>query len=268
MAFCHRSSSNEIILYIYQSVLHGQGTYGFLLELISTSGLYLAFAWVAISAVKGQISLGQMTMYLLIFQDLLTRGSFLFCCFFYWLTMGTTTLWWTLEFGEYSCPTTLEVRLKFVACLSKGHDCVRQNACTYACDMLMIRICTVHSCVYVLYMQFIYIYICIEICTCIYIYIFIYTRTNLIYIDGNRPLWCTLCGQCRYSMCLTFFSTINMAYCVGSVDTIFQRRMETTCPHFRSCPPCKHRLDASEIRQDWIHRTGYSLHSLSLSSSL
>ncbi|CAJ1381463.1 unnamed protein product [Effrenium voratum] len=46
-----------------------QGTYGFLLELISTSGLYLAFAWVAISAVKGQISLGQMTMYLLIFQE-------------------------------------------------------------------------------------------------------------------------------------------------------------------------------------------------------
>ncbi len=39
-----------------------QGSYGFLLELISTSGLYLAFAWVAIAAVRQQISLGDMTM--------------------------------------------------------------------------------------------------------------------------------------------------------------------------------------------------------------
>jgi len=46
-----------------------QGSYGFLLELISTSGLYLAFAWVAIAAVRQQISLGDMTMYLLIFQE-------------------------------------------------------------------------------------------------------------------------------------------------------------------------------------------------------
>ena len=46
-----------------------QGAYGFLLELISTSGLYLAFAWVALAAVRQQISLGDMTMYLLIFQE-------------------------------------------------------------------------------------------------------------------------------------------------------------------------------------------------------
>eukprot|EP00438_Fugacium_kawagutii_P013462 Skav231266 [mRNA] locus=scaffold2436:179940:194374:+ [translate_table: standard] len=39
-----------------------QGSYGFLLELISTSGLYLAFAWVAMAAVRQQISLGDMTM--------------------------------------------------------------------------------------------------------------------------------------------------------------------------------------------------------------
>lgn len=46
-----------------------QGGYGFLLELISTSGLYAAFAWVAMAAVRQQISLGDMTMYLLIFQE-------------------------------------------------------------------------------------------------------------------------------------------------------------------------------------------------------
>lgn len=46
-----------------------QGSYGFLLELISTSGLYAAFAWVALAAVRQQISLGDMTMYLLIFQE-------------------------------------------------------------------------------------------------------------------------------------------------------------------------------------------------------
>jgi len=46
-----------------------QGTFGFLLELVSTSGLYLAFAWVAIAAVQQRISLGDMTMYLLIFKE-------------------------------------------------------------------------------------------------------------------------------------------------------------------------------------------------------
>ncbi|OLP81075.1 Subtilin transport ATP-binding protein SpaT [Symbiodinium microadriaticum] len=46
-----------------------QGGFGFLLELISTGGLYMAFAWVAIAAVRQTISLGDMTMYLLIFKE-------------------------------------------------------------------------------------------------------------------------------------------------------------------------------------------------------
>ncbi|CAE7765885.1 spaT, partial [Symbiodinium pilosum] len=46
-----------------------QGSYGFLLELVSTAGLYMAFAWVAMAAVSQTISLGDMTMYLLIFKE-------------------------------------------------------------------------------------------------------------------------------------------------------------------------------------------------------
>ncbi|CAE7465946.1 spaT [Symbiodinium sp. CCMP2456] len=46
-----------------------QGGFGFILELISTGGLYMAFAWVAIAAVRQTISLGDMTMYLLIFKE-------------------------------------------------------------------------------------------------------------------------------------------------------------------------------------------------------
>ena len=46
-----------------------QGCFGFVLELISTAGLYMAFAWVAVAAVRQSISLGDMTMYLLIFKE-------------------------------------------------------------------------------------------------------------------------------------------------------------------------------------------------------
>ena len=43
--------------------------WGFALGLLATATLYAAYAWVALSAVKGQISVGQMTMYLLLFRQ-------------------------------------------------------------------------------------------------------------------------------------------------------------------------------------------------------
>lgn len=43
--------------------------WGFLLGLISSVGLYGAFAWVVYEAVAGRISLGDMTMYLLVFKQ-------------------------------------------------------------------------------------------------------------------------------------------------------------------------------------------------------
>ncbi len=44
-------------------------SWGFALGLVGSAAFYLAYAWVAISAVRGQISLGQMTMYLLVFKQ-------------------------------------------------------------------------------------------------------------------------------------------------------------------------------------------------------
>ena len=44
-------------------------TWGFFLSLVSTGAFYAAYAWVAISAVRGGISLGQMTMYVLLFRQ-------------------------------------------------------------------------------------------------------------------------------------------------------------------------------------------------------
>jgi ATP-binding cassette subfamily B protein len=44
-------------------------TWGFFLGLISTAAFYAAYAWIAISAVRGQITLGQMTMYVLLFRQ-------------------------------------------------------------------------------------------------------------------------------------------------------------------------------------------------------
>ncbi|HEY8508402.1 MAG TPA: ABC transporter ATP-binding protein [Steroidobacteraceae bacterium] len=43
--------------------------WGFALGLIGTAALYGAYAWIAISTVKGQITLGQMTMYLMLFRQ-------------------------------------------------------------------------------------------------------------------------------------------------------------------------------------------------------
>ena len=44
-------------------------TWGFFLGLISTAAFYGAYAWVAVSAARGQITLGQMTMYVLLFRQ-------------------------------------------------------------------------------------------------------------------------------------------------------------------------------------------------------
>ena len=44
-------------------------SWGLLLGLVGTAVFYGAYAWIAASAVKGQISLGQMTMYLLLFKQ-------------------------------------------------------------------------------------------------------------------------------------------------------------------------------------------------------
>jgi ATP-binding cassette subfamily B protein len=44
-------------------------TWGFFLGLISTTAFYAAYAWIAVSAVRGTITLGQMTMYVLLFRQ-------------------------------------------------------------------------------------------------------------------------------------------------------------------------------------------------------
>ncbi|MGC4030090.1 MAG: ABC transporter ATP-binding protein [Steroidobacteraceae bacterium] len=44
-------------------------TWGFLLGLLATLALYGGYAWVAVSAVRGRISIGEMTMYLLLFRQ-------------------------------------------------------------------------------------------------------------------------------------------------------------------------------------------------------
>ena len=44
-------------------------TWGFFLGLASTGAFYAAYAWVAVSAVRGHITLGEMTMYVLLFRQ-------------------------------------------------------------------------------------------------------------------------------------------------------------------------------------------------------
>ena len=43
--------------------------WGFLLGLIATATLYVAYAWIAVSAIAARITLGQMTMYLMLFRQ-------------------------------------------------------------------------------------------------------------------------------------------------------------------------------------------------------
>ena len=44
-------------------------SWGFVLGLVATATLYAAYAWIALSTVRGQISLGHMTMYLMLFRQ-------------------------------------------------------------------------------------------------------------------------------------------------------------------------------------------------------
>src|SRR5690606_15820510 len=43
--------------------------WGFLLGLVSSAAFYGAYAWIALSTIDGAISLGEMTMYLLLFKQ-------------------------------------------------------------------------------------------------------------------------------------------------------------------------------------------------------
>lgn len=43
--------------------------WGFVLGLLGTAAFYGAYAWIAVAAIKGEISLGQMTMYLMLFKQ-------------------------------------------------------------------------------------------------------------------------------------------------------------------------------------------------------
>src|SRR5205085_166510 len=44
-------------------------TWGFFLGLVGTTALYSAYAWIALSTVVARITLGQMTMYLMLFRQ-------------------------------------------------------------------------------------------------------------------------------------------------------------------------------------------------------
>jgi ABC-type multidrug transport system fused ATPase/permease subunit len=46
-----------------------RGIWGFLLGLLSTAAFYAAYGWIVISAIAGRITLGDMTMYLLVFKQ-------------------------------------------------------------------------------------------------------------------------------------------------------------------------------------------------------
>jgi ABC-type multidrug transport system fused ATPase/permease subunit len=46
-----------------------RGGWGFVLGLVSTMALYGAYAWIALATIAGRITLGQMTMYLLVFKQ-------------------------------------------------------------------------------------------------------------------------------------------------------------------------------------------------------
>ena len=46
-----------------------KGIWGYLLGLLSTSAFYAAYAWIVMEAIAGKISLGEMTMYLVVFRQ-------------------------------------------------------------------------------------------------------------------------------------------------------------------------------------------------------
>jgi len=46
-----------------------RGVWGYLLSLLSTVAFYLAYAWIVVEAIAGRLSLGDMTMYLMVFRQ-------------------------------------------------------------------------------------------------------------------------------------------------------------------------------------------------------
>lgn len=46
-----------------------RGVWGYLLSLLSTIAFYIAYAWIVVEAITNQISLGEMTMYLMVFRQ-------------------------------------------------------------------------------------------------------------------------------------------------------------------------------------------------------
>lgn len=46
-----------------------RGVWGYLLSLLSTAAFYVAYAWIIVEAIAGRISLGDMTMYLVVFRQ-------------------------------------------------------------------------------------------------------------------------------------------------------------------------------------------------------
>ncbi len=46
-----------------------RGLWGYLLSLVSTAAFYIAYAWIVVETVVGRISLGDMTMYLIVFRQ-------------------------------------------------------------------------------------------------------------------------------------------------------------------------------------------------------
>jgi len=62
----------EIFLKSYaedRALAYKRGVFGFLLGLLGTLALYAAYAWAALSTVRGELTLGDMTMYLLVFKQ-------------------------------------------------------------------------------------------------------------------------------------------------------------------------------------------------------
>ncbi|MFN6567036.1 ABC transporter ATP-binding protein [Dendronalium sp. ChiSLP03b] len=70
----------EMLLRRYRNLFHQlygedrdltlrRGLWGYLLSLVSTAAFYIAYAWIVLETVVGRISLGDMTMYLIVFRQ-------------------------------------------------------------------------------------------------------------------------------------------------------------------------------------------------------
>ena len=70
----------QVLLTRYRNIFHRlyaedrdltlrRGFWGYLLGLLSTATFYLAYAWIVLETIKGRITIGDMTMYLVVFQQ-------------------------------------------------------------------------------------------------------------------------------------------------------------------------------------------------------